>query len=463
MAPPIGISIAPADDVFTADPGWVRIDQTYKVQSWTIDRGRQNEMSKIDAGTARIELVDMYGDFDPTNTTSVFYPNTIGPPQQAAICLQNPTTEAWTTLFRGFISRLEWVPYRTSMGTPPANPPLPAPPATAPPQWANVTLELTDGLGLLAAMEMPADGTFGDQVYESNIIFNKDIGNGAPPLEAVKRRIEKVLTQADWPLTLRTIFTGNVTLQEASYAPRTSVLQVLQDSAEADFPDAAATIYIGGPRLPGHVVFHGRYTRFNPGDVSYNIRTWQLGDDAAHAADATVIRVSPPLVASLDDTLIYTSAMAANANIHDGDLPGQYNTDAAAVALRGLRSWSAEGLLTFNGSGTSGEAETRKFAKFIVDNYKTPKLRVGTLTIKPRRPGATTTWDMLGKIDISDIVHLKTTHAGGGGFNHDFFVEGIHYSARPGPKYPGYAPPTWLIDLTLDVSPRAAYAANPFV
>jgi hypothetical protein len=60
-------------------------------------------------------------------------------------------------------------------------------------------------------------------------------------------------------------------------------------------------------------------------------------------------------------------------------------------------------------------------------------------------------------VDISDIIRLKTTHHNGvGGFDEDFFVEGLHYTASP--LSDNYVD----VELTLDVSPRALYDANPF-
>ena len=58
-------------------------------------------------------------------------------------------------------------------------------------------------------------------------------------------------------------------------------------------------------------------------------------------------------------------------------------------------------------------------------------------------------------VDISDIVHLSTSHHGGGGFDDDFYVEGVHYQVRPGGGVP-------YVELTLDVSPRGYYDSNPF-
>ena len=452
-----GISLAPADHAMAATPTWERIDLNYNVRSWQIDRGRQNEMSRTGTGTATVELVDKTGDFDPTNTTGHFFGRLdggqpMGPLVQAKIELQNPVDSTWSTLFRGFISRIQWSPYQTE-------------------QFANVTLELVDAMAVLAAAEMQDNAytLWGDDFVDGNIVFNEDTN-----LDAVQTRIEKVLSQMGWPLTLTSIFTGNVSLQKTVYAPRSTVLQVITDACDAEWPDIA-NVYVSGPVhtvdgtndiAPGSVVFHGRFARFNPLDAHYGIKRFALGDDAANAADPTnIVRVSPPLDAFIDDTLIYTSALATPQNINDADLNGQYVQDAAGVATKGLRTWSAENLATLGGSGpTTALVETKKFASYYINNnFKFPQVRVGQLTVKTRRPGSLSgpkTWALFCNVDISDIVNLKTTHKGGGGFgsggaNSDFFVEGIHYTARPGAgAYP-------IVELTLDVSPSGYYAVSP--
>ena len=65
-------------------------------------------------------------------------------------------------------------------------------------------------------------------------------------------------------------------------------------------------------------------------------------------------------------------------------------------------------------------------------------------------------WNHLCKCEISDLLTLKTTHPGGGGFSQDFYVEGLHYTGRPG------TPTVPIVELSLDVSPRAHYTTNPF-
>jgi hypothetical protein len=434
-----GIALAPDDGALVANPVWERIDTVYNVRSWTVDRGRPNEMSKTETGAASVELVDRTGDFDPTNPAGAFYGRLepgypLGPGVQAGIGLQNPGTGIWSTVFRGHVASVQWVPYRRE-------------------DHANVTLDLADGLALLGATEMAPDGSFGDSIRDGNIIFDE-----INATNAVETRIHQVLDQAGWPTALRRIFSGNVKLQESVYSPRSPVLNVIQDAADAEFP-TVANVYIGGPKEAGWVVFHGRYARFHPEVAQYNIRTWKCGDDQAAAADSQLVRVSPPLGANLDDTLLYTSALALPSNVHDGDIANQYLTDSVAAGQMGLRTWSAENLLTLGGDNSrTALAETRLMSAYIRDNFARPQVRVGQLTVKSRSLtslNGQATWNLLTDIDISDIVHLTTTHSGGGGFDHDFYVEGIHYAARPGGGRP-------YVELTLDVSPKAYYDANPF-
>ena len=109
----------------------------------------------------------------------------MGPLVQAKIELRNPVTSAWSTLFRGFVSRIQWVPYQTE-------------------QWANVTLDLVDAMAIFAAVEMQdnADTLWGDDFIDGNIVFNED---STGTLAAAQRRINKVLDQMGWPAGLREV------------------------------------------------------------------------------------------------------------------------------------------------------------------------------------------------------------------------------------------------------------------
>lgn len=427
------------DAAMTAAPTWTRLDQTYKVTRITVDRGRSYELEKTGTGTATVELVDKTGAFDPTQSPLVDVMNHV------AVCLDNPTDpNTWPLIFRGFVSIVRYSPYQDE-------------------KHANVTIECVDGLALLAAMEMTPDGTFGDAVVDGNIVFDQ-----LDHTDAVQRRIGDgssytgVLSQAGWPTGLRQIFTGNVWLQKTVYAPRSSVLQVLQDAADAEFP-GVANVYVN---KFGEIVFHGRLARFDPVGTSsgtdWAYTAWGFGDDAAVLSDPTMVRISPPLDAFRDDSNLFTSAIATPQNVADGDIAAQYAEDATAVTAYGRRTWSAENLATgaqdTSGSTTALQA-TGLFRDYYLDNYKQPRTRVGEVTVKGQRasgPYGQPNWDFLCNADISDSAHLATSHFGYSAFDDDFFVEGLHYVIEPGNgSYP-------TVVCTVDLSPASYFANNPF-
>jgi len=497
VAAPQGISFSPTALPLDINPTWVRIDQDYNVTSWSIDRGRSFELDRTGTGTATINLIDTTGDFDPTNTTSPFYELAV-PAAQAAIALQNPVTSAWSTLFRGWISRLDWVPYATL-------------------DHANVRIELVDALAMFAACELMPDGTFGDSVVGGDIVYAEDTGT-----DAVQTRINKALDEYGWPanrlgsdgvangtttftaatgafttadeghwikiqgrnryqivtrnsatsvtlsgspstgtslawtLGLRAINTGNVKLQETTYPARASLLAVIQDAADAEFP-TVANFYMN---KDGLAEFHGRLARFDPTNADYDIRHWYGGDATAVAASpTTVVPVSPPLVASLDDVSVFNSALATPQNIDEGDIPAQYVEDATSISYYGRRTWSAPNLATLGGSATTANQETKLFAQYVIDNFADPRTRVGQVTVRPQNPSGTSgaaTWALMCGVDISDQFTLTTTHTGGGGFADDFFVEGVHYEAKP------MNATQHDVTLTLDISPAGYYDSSPF-
>ncbi len=497
MAAPTGIAVALAANTLDQVPTWTRLDTTYNVQSWRIDRGRVGELDKTGAGTATINLVDKTGAFDLTDGPLVTQQ------MQMAICLQNPVTSSWYTLFRGFIDDVEWEPYRNE-------------------QFANVTIRLVDMMGLLARAEMTSDGSYGDSVdLDGNIVFSADLTT-----TAVQTRINQVLLQfgAGFNLTgtdgvtngtttftsasavfattdegkfikiagkgayqivtrnsltnitlsgspsagtalaysygMSSTFTGNVKLQETVYAPRSSALSVILDCCDAEFP-ASANFFID---RNGRTTFRGR-ARFDPTNVDYEITTWSCGDDTyVNASPSTRVRISPPLAPYVSSADIYTVGLAVpkepqGTPYTQTELDNQVYEDGTAKTLYGTRTWTSEGLLTAGGSGTTALVETKKFAQAIVDNYKAPKTRVGSLTIRPQRATGTygaMTWLMLCTVDISDRIYLETTWVGGGGFSDYFYVEGLHYEAKPmnGTQHE--------VTLTLDVSPATFYTSNPF-
>jgi hypothetical protein len=281
-------------------------------------------------------------------------------------------------------------------------------------------------------------------------------------------RIVTVLQDAQIPVEFSVVFTGNVQLFEQPYPPGTSAMDAIQEAADAEFP-GVSNVYTD--RF-GRLVFHGRLAKFEPatiaagaGDESWDWHHWQVGDGAAVNAAPTVTAHLRQFAFNRGLSKIINSAIATPKDIDDADVPGQTVIDADSIDLYGIRSWSAQNLLTKHGElpaggGTPRLDETKRFAQYYVDNYKTPKNRVtlcGFRTMHPNQLGAHETWRLLSLIDISDQVDITVGSPGGGGFILEpFFVEGIHESVQPlGETYDD-------VTLTLDLSPKAYYTDNPF-
>ena len=410
------------------------------VSSWSIDRGRSYELDQNSPGTAQITLIDTTGELDPTSASYPFEPMT-----PAAIALRNPVTGTDHTVFRGHVLRLSYDLYQNE-------------------NYATVTVELVDGLDRLANMEMYGGqghasewGDFPVTGLDADISFYPDDQS-----DACRTRINKILDQANWPGGLREVFSGNVSLQAGLYAFRTTAMTALQDCADAEHP--TAQVYV---QKDGRFTFHGRLARFFPAVAQYHISTWKCGDMAAVAADSTRALIFE-LAYDRDAEKVINSALATPQNIPEANVNALRVEDAGSIATYGTRAISFENLLTAGdpdvglgyGYTAAADAATQKFASYYVDNMSQPRNRVNKITFKrvgPQDPYAAALWRLMCNVDISDIIRLKTTHHGGaGGFDEDFFVEGLHYNANPlSDQYVD-------VELTLDVSPRAYYDANPF-
>jgi hypothetical protein len=243
-------------------------------------------------------------------------------------------------------------------------------------------------------------------------------------------------------------------------------LEAIWDAVDGEFPG------VGNAWMStaGVLTVHGRQARFRPDVAEYGIGRFTVADPSAWGPGVVPVA---ELEWMLGDDNLYNACSATPQGIFtdDGswrmldpdkdDVAGQYIKDDASVASYGLRSITFDQLQTVEGIATSNTAlvETKLFASYYVTNYANPAPRLSRLVFKSRRPSdphAGALWSFLTSVEISDLLTLKTAHPGGGGFDTDFYVEGLHYTARPGP------PDVAVVELALDVSPRANYTENPF-
>lgn len=436
MAGGVRVSIALGADVSTLDPepDWTDVTAADNfVASAQIDRGRQYELDVTDTGTATVVVNDVSGILDPTNTTGPNFEN-IRPLLPMKIELLNPVTAEYTTIFTGFIEEFDYV--------------------WDPSQKINfLTLGCVDAFAILNAVQMQANGTFGDTVpvaAAGNIFFAR---------ANVDDRILQVLGNMGWPTERSTIFSGNVKLLEGIYSPGDTVLQVVQECADAEFP-GLANVYVD---KFGNVTFHGRKAKFDPDGVSagaggaWPFQRWKAGDGAAVQAsisDTAHIRL---LSTNYGYDRIINSAYAAPKSISPLDVAGQTFTDPTSLGIYGFCSWSADGLLTAGGldDDLGANDECALFAQYWIANLATPRERVSVISffsMNPEDLRAAATWALLVGAEISDALALTVGAPGGGGFNAEpWFIEGVHYDIKP------LNPTMAFVTLSLDLSPQAYF------
>lgn len=436
-----GVSVAPGDTMFTVSPTWERLDNRsdLRVSRIEVERGRQDEFERTDTGTATVIFKDRYGTLDPSNIGGPFGDLVSRP---IGIALRDPVTNAWFPIFRGVIDDYG---YNLSPSQ----------------QVGEIAITCVDALEYFAGFEL-APGIAGDTPpsgEEGNIFYEDTAGT-------VDDRIFQALADASWPTGLSSVFSGNVSVRESTYSPGESMLVVLQEAADAEFP-TVANFYID--RF-GFFCFHGRYARFDPDAVSatathWDFHRWKAGDGAAIVLDDERAQLRPPFGFNRGRSLIRNAALCYPMGIRPTDIPGQIVTDSPSIAVHGVHSWSATDLVILEGTttGNTGNQECELYAQYIVENYRDPQNRIEQASFKSLRPTddrAAATWALLTGVDLSDILDLEITHPGGGGFNSEHFIEAINYEIEPlvNDLDTGYP----AINLTLDLSPAVYWANSPF-
>jgi len=430
-----GVSVAPASTRFTVSPTWTRLDNAgggLRVSEVQIRRGRSDEFEKTDTGSCKVGFHDRNGAVDPTLVDWISRP--------FAFAVRNPVAGTWHPRFRGTVDDhfYNLSPARIK---------------------GDVVIEASDALGYFAKFEL-APGLAGDipPAQSTGYVFYEDTTVTGPQI-----RINQALADCNWPSGLSSIFTGNVNLLETVYSPGESILTVIHDAADAEFP-GVANFFVD---KYGVVCFHGRLARFNPASVAatathWDFNSWNLGSGGAQIGPPFASRRSVQMIRN--QAMCYPQALANGAIFPTSQRVNQVLTDAGSVGIHGGVSWSAENLITKNGitSGLTGPEECLTFASYIVDNYSGSEVRLPQVTLRPVRPSdprASGIWSVLCEADISDQVTVVMGHPGGGGVNATFFIEGITETWRPLDKDLNTGYP--FCEMTLDLSPAVYWTFPP--
>lgn len=451
----VRVGIAFHNNPLDANPSYTYLTSLagVSVQRVTTKRGRADERSKISVGTATITGIDTTGVLDPTNTTGAYYGpdgtygNPLDPVRQAIIEIQNPVTLAWSAIFQGFVG--DW----TYTLDPSA-------------KFINWQLDLVDALDILDNAEVIPDvaGNTVPQESQGDCYYT---GQGAD--DRILAAIADVATSlfgVIWPATRLHINSGNVWLQGVAYPARTTLLQVIQDACDGEFP-GVGIFFVRGD---GTLTFHGRYVRFQPQNYQPNgLLIWKAGDTPAFHLDS-----GKAIIASLEftrgKTNLINGCLCTPAGLAPSAVAGQLASDPTSISTYAPRVVSFENLVTEGSQIDSNTAlqETKEYAQYYVDNFKYPRSRISKVTFRSTDPTrilsgeaaarGTALWQLIAgdgsvrPVDLSDLINITTTHPGGGGFqNVGNFVESVAYTITPlNDKFSN-------VQVECDLSPQAYY------
>lgn len=398
-------------DALDPFPAWLSLDgldTQLSVSSWRINRGRVDETQRTGTGTATIYVNDV---------NSVLGAGTEFPTHARLFLRGAPR-------FRGHVDEINVEVHPSGV-------------------VSQVAIECVDLFDYLSTVEL-SPGVHGDfpvpAGQEQYVWF--DSGQ-------VDDRMIALLGQVGVQSPLRSVFSGNVALIEKSYQSGTTAMQVLDECADSEWP-GVSNRFIDST---GRYCFRGRHARFNPENPTYGIQFWEAGTGTNVTSGRAMIQ---RLNYSTSKKLIVNSALAYPEGMDENDMTLILIEDATSQGKYGLRSWSAENLLTKRhlSNGNTGADEAVLFSTYQVANFKTPTARVQRVQFMSLQDGesaASATWDLMCNAEIGDVIDIYTDWISG-----RYFIEGIAMEVR---EADGNIP---FAIMDLDLSPAAFWGTDPF-
>ena len=426
------VLIALAAGPLVAEPTWTRFDEDTACRcagfDWT--RGRQSEFDVSEAGSARVYFHDRDGSLSGEDLVGL----------QIMLQLFDPVAEEWHPVFRGHIDDVQ---------------------NTASPGAPTLTNKEIDCVGIfdyLAGAKMVV-GSWGD-TYPATAKLNGVVFYEDGPVDG---RIEDVLDDAGLDPDMYVVFSGNVDVNESLYDPDDNALQALRDAADAEFP-GIANVY--EDRF-GRVVFHGRFARFDPDTVAgdagpdaWDFTRWE----AATREDVTGTRAqvrefgwNSPRSRIVNTYHAWPAKDELGYDAKPKIVETLMRSDGTSITAYGYHGLEAGDLIIkeHKTNGNTGYEECGLFGDFWVANYNLPRKNVQRVTFKSLWPDdarAAATWDLMCRIDISDILHLWIDEADLS--DDEFYVEGIQGEAR-------FLNPDFdMVTVTPNLSPTAYYTGG---
>lgn len=337
--------------------GVLPVEITDLVERVSIRRGRNRITSKFEAGTADVQLYDQNGDWNPVNPNGAYYPDLV-PLRQIIIYATYAGSDYY--LFSGFIQKYDTGFWQGNEDV------------------SRVTLRCVDAFRLLAGAEITTVAA-------------------SPAGQNSGARVNAILDQIAFPVSLRSIETGDSTLQ-ADPGTKRNVLEALQQVENSEF----GGIFLDGA---GAVNFKNRTTMItNPAFPVYTF-----------ADDGTNISFQQAVVAYDDTTLLNSVTVQRVGGT------AQTATDQTSIDTYFIHSGSRSDILV------QTDTEALNQAKAILATRKDPEPRIDSIELNlyddtnPTKP--------LSGVDIEllDGVTVIKTMPGASSITQSSVVIGINH------------------------------------
>ena len=340
----------------TLGSGTLPLEVTNLVSKVSIRRGRNRITSQFEAGTANVTLYDQNGDWNPTNPASIYYPNLV-PLRQIIIYATYATNNYF--LFSGFITNYD-TGFRQGND-----------------ELSTVTLRCVDGFKLLAGSGITSVPGSGVQL------------SGA--------RVNAILDEIDWPISLRDIDAGDSTLQADPGTDR-DALQALFNVEQSEF----GGIFLDGN---GKVNFVGR----NALIAAPAFPVYEFSDQGTDISYTNA-------VVALDDTTLINDVTITRLG---GTAQNAFDQDSIDKFF--LHSGQRSGILV------QTDAEALDQAEGILSTRKDPEIRIDSIQLNcyddanPNKPLAGV------DIELLDGVTVTKTTPGSTSVVQSSLINAIHH------------------------------------
>ena len=342
-----------------ANSAAIIIDYSAQTTQIATRRARDLINDVYNTGSASVKILDPDGDFNPTNTLSPIY-GFVKPLRK----IQITATYGATTysLFSGYISEYRYTyPVGQEIG--------------------YVTVQAFDAFKILnlAYISTVAGGVLG-----------QDTGT----------RIDKILDQVDWPVSMRSVSVGDTTCIADTGTTRTA----LQAIRVAEFSELGA-FYMDGA---GNAIFKSRTETIETAGGTPTVFNQTGGIDYAN------------LKFALDDKLIINSA-----NITRAGGTTQTSTDTASVDTYFLHSVNSNNLIM------ETDADALDVAQLYVASRKDTDLRIDSMTLDLMTANYTAGVTAALSMDFLSPVTISNIQPNGDTITKTLQIQGMSHDITP--------------------------------